>query len=98
MQLVKNLTGLLLWAVVIFASVYFFIDNVWRFVYGYRSNIFGNNLFNNQLWVVFHLVGGSLALFIGPIQFWKWFRDKYIYLHRLLGKVYIVGCFLTGLS
>jgi uncharacterized membrane protein len=98
MQLAKNLTGILLWAVVIFASVYFFLDNVVTFVYGYRSNTWGNSLFNNQLWFVAHLVGGSLALALGPIQFWKWFRNRYIQVHRLLGKIYIVGCFLVGLS
>jgi uncharacterized membrane protein len=98
MQLVKNITGVFLWAVVIAASGYFFLDNVWAFVYGYRSNTFGNSLFNNQVWFVAHLTGGSLALFIGPVQFWKAVRDRYTNFHRLLGKIYIVGCFLTGLS
>ena len=98
MQIVKNLTGLLLWTLVIVSSAYFFLDNVWAFVYGYRSRTWGNSLFNNQVWFVAHLVGGTLALAIGPVQVWKWFRDKYINIHRWLGKIYIVGCFLTGLS
>lgn len=98
MQIAKNLTGLLLWTVVILSSAYFFLDNVWPFVYGYRSNTWGNSLFNNQVWFVAHLVGGTFALAIGPVQFWKWFRDRYMHVHRLLGKVYIAACFLTGIS
>jgi uncharacterized membrane protein len=98
MQIVKSLAGILLWSVIIIFSTYFFLDDVWTFVYGYRSKTFGETLFNNQVWVVAHLVGGSLALLIGPVQFWKWFRDRYINIHRFLGKIYIAGCFLTGLS
>jgi uncharacterized membrane protein len=98
MQLVKNITGVILWATVLTSSAYFFLDNVWAFVYGYRSNTWGNSLFNNQVWFVAHLVGGTLALFIGPVQFWKMVRDRYTNFHRLLGKIYIVGCFLVGLS
>lgn len=98
MQLVKNLTGALVWIVAIAASAYFFMDNVWAFMYGYRSNTFGESLFNNQVWFVAHLVGGSLALFIGPVQFWKFVRNRYINFHRVLGKIYLAGAFLTGIS
>jgi uncharacterized membrane protein len=98
MQLVKNITGFLFWVVLLVFSVYFFFNNVWAFLYGYRSDTFGNSLFNNKLWFVVHLVGGTMALFVGPVQFWKWFRNHYVYLHRFLGKVYMLGCFLVALS
>lgn len=98
MQMVKNITGFFLWAIVLTSSAYFFLDNVWVFVYGYRSKIFGDSLFNNHIWFYAHLVGGTLALFIGPVQFWKIVRDRYINFHRLMGKIYIVSCFLVGLS
>ena len=98
MQIIRNISGILFWMVIIIASGYFFLDNVWAYVYGYRSNTFGNSLFNNQVWVVAHLVGGSLAIFLGPVQFWKPLRSRYINFHRALGKIYIMGCILTGLS
>lgn len=98
MQLVRNITGIILWIVVITSSVYFILDNVGEFVNGNRNEILGKSLFNNQVWFVMHLVGGSLALLIGPIQFWKKLRDRYTEFHRLMGKIYIIGCFLTGLS
>jgi uncharacterized membrane protein len=36
-----------------------------------------------------HIFGGMLALAIGPFQFVKWFRRKYMDLHRKLGKIYV---------
>jgi uncharacterized membrane protein len=79
-------------------SVYFFTDNVFIYIEGYRSKIFGSTFFNNQFWVVSHLIGGTLALFLGPIQFWKPIRTKFLNFHRTSGKLYIIGALLTGFS
>jgi hypothetical protein len=43
-------------------------------------------------WLLFHIVGGTIALFSGPIQLWLGIADRSrIDLHRKLGLVYIVG-------
>lgn len=44
------------------------------------------------------MTGGTCALFLGPIQFWSWFRNRYLRIHRFLGKVYIIGALVAGLS
>ena len=98
MHLAKNLLTVLFWGIIISLSVYFFIGNVVVYLQGFRSKTFGNTFFNNQFWVVCHLIGGSLALFLGPIQFWKTIRNRYINFHRVSGKFYILGAFLVGLS
>lgn len=98
MQLVKNISTLIFWAFIIALSLYFFLDNVVAFLFGYRSKNFGTTLFNNQLWVVAHLIGGSLALLLGPVQFWQSVRTRYLNFHRISGKIYIAGCTLAGLS
>jgi uncharacterized membrane protein len=82
------------WAIIIGLSVYFFIENVFVYVTGYQSKTY----INNPFWVGLHLIGGTLALFCGPIQFSKWLRSKYIRFHRLAGKIYILGSFIAGLS
>jgi uncharacterized membrane protein len=87
-----------LWFLIIALSVYFFYDNVIAYFYGYRSELFGDTLFNNQIWVSLHMVGGTLILLLGPIQFWNWFRNKFLHLHRLLGKIYLLGAALVGFS
>ncbi|HRJ31023.1 MAG TPA: hypothetical protein PLV21_03330 [Cyclobacteriaceae bacterium] len=46
----------LAWTFIIVLSVYFFLDNVIAYFYGYRSSLFGNTILNNQLWVVMHMV------------------------------------------
>jgi uncharacterized membrane protein len=97
-QLSKNLLRLVFWFALLALSVYFFATNVAIYFTGFRSKIFGNSFFHNQVWVVMHLFGGTLALFLGPIQFWKYFRINYISLHRILGKVYMAGVALVGLS
>ena len=98
MQATKNLLTILFWAIIISLSVYFFIDNVFIYFQGFRSSTFGNSFFNNQIWVICHLIGGTIALFLGPIQFWKPIRTKYVRFHRTIGKFYILGAFLIGLS
>jgi uncharacterized membrane protein len=68
------------------------------YLYGYRSRIFGDSLMHNQVWLAGHLVGGTLALLLGPVQFWKGVRTRYPAFHRGSGKVYIAGTFLAGVS
>jgi uncharacterized membrane protein len=74
------------------------MDNVGAFFFGYRSRNFGSTFFNNQLWVVMHLVGGSMALLLGPVQFWVFIRNKYLRFHRTAGKIYMFGVLLIGIS
>jgi len=49
-------------------------------------------------WILMgHLAGGILALIIGPFQFWKGFREKYMKLHRNLGRIYLIAILIGGL-
>lgn len=86
------------WGLIIALSIYFFLDNVVTYLYGYRSKNFGDTFFNNQFWVASHLIGGTIALFLGPTQFFKVLRTRYLHAHRIMGKAYILGALITGLS
>jgi uncharacterized membrane protein len=98
MRITGEVLTWLLWLVIIALSIYFFLDDVVAYFFGYRSRIFGDTFFHNQFWVVMHMAGGTALLFLGPLQFWKYFRNKFLRLHRLLGKVYLIGAALAGLS
>ncbi|WP_442902317.1 DUF2306 domain-containing protein [Flavihumibacter sp.] len=87
-----------LWALIISLSVYFLFDNVIAYFFGYRSRLFGDSFFHNQVWVALHMGGGTLLLLSGPFQFWSWFRKEYLSIHRLLGKIYLIGAGLAGFS
>lgn len=89
---------ILFWLGLIAVSINFYLDNAVAYLFGYRNDRFGESLFNNQLLFVIHMAGGTCALFIGPIQFWTWFRDRYRRIHRFLGKVYVAGSIIAGIT
>jgi uncharacterized membrane protein len=98
MQALKKLPVIALWIAILAFSIYFFLDNVIAYFYGYRSRVFGKNLFNNQLWVVMHMVGGTFCLLLGPMQFWPFIRKRYLLFHRVTGRIYMAGILLIGIS
>jgi uncharacterized membrane protein len=94
MKIIERLLFFISWTIIIGLSLYFFLENVGVYFAGYRSDSY----INNPVWVSSHLIGGTLALLFGPIQFSKWIRNKYLTFHRLTGKIYIIGAFIAGLS
>jgi uncharacterized membrane protein len=48
--------------------------------------------------LILHIITASLALIIGPFQFFKKLRIKKKAFHRNLGKVYISSIFISGLT
>jgi len=86
------------WMLIIGLSLWFFYTPVLRYLTGFRSNIFGESFFSNQVWVTMHLVGGSLALLIGPMQFWRSLRNRFLNFHRISGKLYMLGVLLIAIS
>lgn len=98
MHTLRSLFWIALWSIIILLSAYFFLDNVIAYFYGYRNRMFGETLFNNQLWGVMNMVGGSMALLLGPMQFWPFIRKRFVYFHQLSGKIYMTGIALIGIS
>lgn len=45
-----------------------------------------------------HIVGASLALVLGPLQFWRALRHRAPRAHRWIGRVYLSGVVLGGLA
>lgn len=45
-----------------------------------------------------HIFFSPLALIIGPFQFSKEFRNKYLNTHRLLGKIYVLCCLVGAIT
>jgi len=42
-------------------------------------------------WLSVHVLGGTLALFLGPVQFWLALREYSRMWHRILGVAYIMS-------
>jgi uncharacterized membrane protein len=98
MRIVQRTLLIFFWTFIIGLSLWFFFDSIIMIFFGYRISIFGDSLFNNQLWVVMHLIGGTFALLLGPLQFWKGFRNRFLKFHRTSGKLYMIGVLLAGVS
>jgi uncharacterized membrane protein len=53
----------------------------------------------NYKWpLIGHISGGLLALTIGPFQFSKSFRNKFITTHRWLGRIYLTAILIGTIS
>ena len=48
--------------------------------------------------LLFHAGGGILALSLGPWGFWAAFRNKYLVLHRLVGRIYLLSVLVGGIA
>lgn len=94
--IVRRLSLAAVWLIVLGFSINFYLDNAVAYFFGYRSERFGDSLLNNQLWFVVHMIGGTCALFFGPLQFWTRIRTRYVNFHRFLGKLYIGGSLIAG--
>jgi len=49
-------------------------------------------------WLLLHVSGGTIALLCGPWQFWTGFRKRYLNLHRLMGKLFLLGVVLGSIG
>ena len=52
----------------------------------------------HQFGIMAHIVGGILALGLGPFQFITKFRLRWPHLHRWMGRFYLFGILLGGLA
>jgi uncharacterized membrane protein len=48
--------------------------------------------------LLFHAGGGIIALSIGPWGFWDGFRDRYLHLHRWMGRIYLLAVLVGSIA
>jgi hypothetical protein len=82
----------LAWIFVFLLALYFFFK--------YATHYFVVNERNYgpywQHWgaLLLHIVGGTFALLLGPLQFWTGLRQRFPRFHRLTGRLYFAGIVL----
>lgn len=57
-------------------------------------NILGNVLAKPWLWL--HIAGAATALLVSPIQLPPVIRKRFPVAHRIIGRVYVIGCLSGG--
>ena len=70
----------LLWVSVLVIAARFVIVNALPY-YGLTEETMGR-WWNYKWSLIGHISGGIIALIIGPLQFWKAFRNRYLAFHR----------------
>ena len=74
----------------------FVIDSALPY-FGFDKETFGD--YWNYKWpLIGHISGGLLALIIGPFQFSKVFRNKFMTTHRWLGRTYLTAILIGTIS
>lgn len=84
-----------LWIIVIGLASYYVVNNA-------LPHIMLNKAMYAEHWdhVIFlfsHVLSGTVALVLGPLQFWSAFRNKYKHFHRAIGYSYFFCILLSSL-
>jgi uncharacterized membrane protein len=86
----------LFWSIIIGLSIYFYATTVIDYANGYIPENFKLGFWESKIWFIGHIAGASASLLLGPLQFWKHFRAKYMCYHRIAGKIFIIGSLIAA--
>ena len=59
---------------------------------------YGTYFWPRAPWLFPHAILGIVAITIGPFQFISAIRNKYLNVHRMMGRVYVIAVVLGGIS
>lgn len=82
-------------ALLAYQAVYFWLDAPLHYIADHTPESFGE-YWPKRWWLLPHIAGGTIALFLGPFQFWSGLRARNPAFHRLLGRLYVIGIAVGG--
>jgi uncharacterized membrane protein len=89
----RNLRSVITGTILLSFSLYFIIKAFHFFEF--TPEVLGK--YFSIRWVLAgHILGGAIALLIGPLQLWKPLRQMNWKLHRVLGRIYVYAIFIGG--
>ena len=88
-----KLLTIFFWTIVLVVSSYFYFQVVPNYFIGTIEPRHEQE----KWWLVTHFVGATCTLFLGPLQFWPYFRNRFWKWHRIAGKFYIGGSIVSAL-
>jgi hypothetical protein len=86
----KRAATILAWASIVAIAVGFIIKYVLFYYRHYNAASF-DPYWPRRGWLFLHINGGTLALLMGPLQFWTGLRQKNLTIHRWTGRLFLVG-------
>ncbi|MEZ4811484.1 MAG: DUF2306 domain-containing protein [Allomuricauda sp.] len=91
------LAGSLVWGIILLLSLYYYFDNIEKYVF-YDPIAIGERRLPFKWWLVGHFVAAACTLFLGPLQFIPYIRNRFMKFHRISGKFYIIGSLISALT
>ena len=91
-HLQKNSLIILLWILILVISFYFYFKSIAPYIYG---NLEARKVAEKP-WLIVHFLSAACTLFLGPLQFWPFFRERFKKWHRVSGRFYIVGSVISA--
>ncbi len=81
--------GRIAWTVIIFMALYFFLKAAFHYFFLTQESY--GPYWAHRGGLLLHICGGTISLFLGPLQFWSGLRRKYLRFHRWTGRLYLAG-------
>lgn len=85
----KNLSIKIIRALIPVIAMGFVARTIFRFLHHKYPHNYGTEFWDNHIWFILHLIGGSLVMILGALQFSATVRKKSMPYHRIAGKIYI---------
>lgn len=81
-------------AIVLLIAIAFVLMYVFHYYLNYNEAAFTSsapNYWRMRGWLLLHITSGMVALLTGPWQFSRRLRQRYVQLHRISGRVYVIA-------
>ena len=85
-----SLSKLIALAAVLLIAIGFVLKYVFHYYLNYNPIGF-DYFWPKRFWLLLHITSGMVALLIGPWQFSQRLRRRYLPLHRLMGRTYLIA-------
>ena len=85
------------WTIVWLLAFYFIYTNALRY-FNINHEVYNPGFKPYAPYIMLHVAGGTIALVIGPLQFFNSIRRKYTSFHRTVGKTYLLCVLISGVS
>jgi len=85
------------WVIVLSVAAFFLATRVPRYLV-LTAQSYRPYFWPRSSWLLPHVLGGLLAILIGPLQFWARIRKDYVQVHRWSGRVYLAAVVVGGIA
>src|SRR5450432_2058510 len=86
----KRTATIVAWIGIVALAVGFVIKYVLFYYRHYDAASF-DVYWPRRAWLFLHINGGTLALLMGPCQFWTGLRQRHLTIHRWTGRLFLLG-------